>query len=295
MIPALKTIQEAFINQGQLVTSRDIYLKHNVELFGPLKILPASKTIAARFAKPGASKPKSNVTTIGEAPDGFGKTLNWDNDDQKLAVIVFLNAGDPLGVMISGVKKTDTIQFVSATGNASFAEDTKNEGFGAFIGVVAAGLSVTASAFGAPELAPVIGAAADFAKSKFKEEKVKTKRRDPFGEDPGTGHKARQEGGVVVTLPLGTTTQIFSSGNGDHKERWIREPGTREDEKQPDHIKGKGVFFLQSGNNNKRKIEADGDIIIYPWDHIFDDNFGFYRLHVLLERGNGKEAPIPGL
>ena len=62
--------------------------------------------------------------------------------------------------MISGVKKTDTIEFVSDTGIASFAEETQNKGVGAFIGVVAAGATVAASAFGAPELAPVIGSPA---------------------------------------------------------------------------------------------------------------------------------------
>jgi hypothetical protein len=292
MKPEFIDFQTVVNKQGMLATSRDKYLKQNVDLFGPKSELSASKTIAARFAKAGAVKPKSNITVIGEAPDGFGKTVNWHADDAKLAVIAFLNSGDPLGVMISGVKATDTIRFVSATGTASFSEETENEGVGAFIGVIAAGATVTASAFGAPELAPVIGAAAEFAKTQFKEEKVKTKRRDPFGEDPGTGHKAKQEGGVVVSLPTGATTQLFTSGTSDHRERWIKEPGTRDTFHLPDHMKGKGAFFLMGGTDNKRIAPADGDIIIYPWDHIFDDNFGFYRLHILLERGSGKPPVV---
>jgi hypothetical protein len=293
MKPSFTKIQTLIDKNGQLTASRQMFLKRNVELFGPRKLLPARQTIAARLTKAGAPKPQTTITVVGDAPPGFGKTVNWHPNDAKLAVIVFLNAADPLGVMISGVKTTDVIRFVSATGNASFSEETENEGVGAFIGVVAAGATATAAAFGAPELAPVIGAAEKFAKDRFKEKKVKTKVRDAFGEDPGSGHKARQEGGVVVSLPTGATTQNFISGNSDHKERWIKEPGTRDAKHQPDHMKGRGAFFLQSGSTNKGKATADGDIIIYSWDHQFADNFGFYRLHVLLERGDGK-LPDPG-
>jgi hypothetical protein len=208
----------------------------------------------------------------------------WHPDDAGLAVVVFLSAADYLGVMISGVRATDTIEFVDAVGIASFAEETENEGAGAIIGIVAAGASVAASAFGAPEAAPIIGAAAKFAESRFQENKVRTKRRDPFGEDPGTGHHARQEGGVLVSLP--EARQIYYSGNSDHEERWIKKPGTRDTAHLPDHVKR--AFFLQSGSSNKHAAGAEGDFIIYPWDHIFTDNFGFYRLNILLKRGSGR-------
>jgi len=276
--------RQALINKdARLAASRLAYIRRNTAVFGQAKVIPASRTIAGRFARSGEPRPRSTVTVVGEAPDGFGKQVMWAPEDAALAAIVFLNAGDSLGVMISGVKATDTIEFIFAGGLASFAEETENEGVGAFIGVVAAGATVAASAFGAPELAPVIGAAAKFAADRFQEKKVKTKRRDPFGEDPGSGHKARQEGGVLVSLPA--ARRMFYSGNGDHEERWIKEPGTRDDQHRPDHVKD--AFFLQAGKSNKRTATQDGDIVIYPWDHIFEDNFGFYRLHVLLERGSG--------
>jgi len=115
-----------------------------------------------------------------------------------------------------------------------------------------------------PEVYSAIGAAAKFAESRLQANKVRTKRRDPFGEGPGTGHKARQEGGLIVSLP--EARQIFTSGNSDHKERWIKEPGMRDTAHLPDHIKGKGAFFLQSGSTNQHTTGAEGDIIIYPWD-----------------------------
>jgi hypothetical protein len=60
-------------------------------------------------------------------------------------------------------------------------------------------------------------------------------RRDPFGEDPGTGHKARAEGGVIVSMP--EAKQIFYSGNGDHTDRWIKQPGVRDNAHRPDHVR----------------------------------------------------------
>jgi hypothetical protein len=281
-------INSTIQKQGLLNASRSSYVQRNIAAFGPRTLLPASKTIAAQLTKPGQAKPKSDVVVIGEAPNGFGKQVLWHPEDASLAVVVFLNAGDPLGVMISGAKATDTIQFVSSVGIASFAEETENEGVGSFIGIVAAGAVVAASAFGAPELAPVIGAAEKFAQSRFQENKVKTKRRDPFGVDPGTGDKARQEGGVIVSLP--EARQIYYSGDSDHEERWIKEPGTRDSAHLPDHVKG--AFFLQSGTDNKRRAGVDGDFIIAPWDAKFTDNFGFYRLNVLLKRGNGKPPVV---
>ena len=137
-------------------------------------------------------------------------------------------------------------------------------------------------------MAPIIGAATKFAQDEFQEKKVKTKRRDPFGVDPGSGLKAREEGGVIISLP--GAGQIFYSGNTDHRERWIKKPGTRDDAHMPDQVRD--AFFLQKGRGNKRVAGTDGDIIIAPWDWKFGDNFGYYRLDVLLKRGNGKPPVI---
>jgi hypothetical protein len=53
----------------------------------------------------------------------------------------------------------------------------------------------------------------------------------------------------------------------------------------PDHIKGKGAFFLNGSSWNRAIAGKAGDDIICAWDHAFEDNVGFYRLHALLRRG----------
>jgi hypothetical protein len=238
--------------------------------------------------KPGEVPPKSEIVTVGEQPEGFGKQVVWDPADAGLALVIFINPADDLGVMISGVKATDTIDFVAAAGIASFAEETENESIPSLIGIVAAGADLAANAFGAPEAVPVIAAGEKFAQDRFQEKKVKTKRRDAFGVDPGSGLKARAEGGVIVSPPSAGT--IYYSGDSDHQERWIKKPGTRDSQHLPDHVRD--AFFLQGRPKDKRTATEAGDIFISAWDWFFPDNFGFYHLHVLLQRGSGKPPVI---
>lgn len=62
----------------------------------------------------------------------------------------------------------------------------------------------------------------------------------------------------------------------------------------PESMKGKRAFFVQPGPNNKERAREDGDILIYPFDHKFEDNFGFYRLNIILERRDGSETDDDG-
>lgn len=270
-----------------LITDVRDWSLRNEAVFGKKKIIPPAKTIPGRFVVAGAEAPKSKLEQIGESPDGFGKIVHWAHEDRGLALVAFLSSCDNLGVAITGVEAGDSVQIVSATGIASFAEETKNAYAGAYIGIVAAGAKVTAAAFGAPEVAPLIDAAAALAETRFQTAKVKTKRRDPFGQDPGSGHKARQEGGVLISIPRpGVTTQIYYSGNDDHKDRWIKKPGVRDFTHYPKHVPPAGAHFLLSGASNSRQASGAGDIIMVAWDHDFQDNYGYYRLHVLLGRGS---------
>jgi hypothetical protein len=269
---------------GVRTARRSVYMQRNAARYGARRTVPASHTIPGRLARPGDPQPRSTITTVGEAPDGFGKQVLWDARDDELALVIFLNAADPDGVMISGAQKSDTIEFVSCTGIASFSTDTENEGVGALIGIAAIGANLGAAAFGAAAAAPLINAAAAFAQDRFKEKEVKTMRRDAFGEDPGTGHKARAEGGVIVSMP--EAGQIFYSGNADHQNRWIKQPGLRDNAHRPDHVRNAYFLDKRSTTRNRRTALAGGDFVINAWDHEFTDNVGSYRLHVLVKRGS---------
>jgi len=282
------------IDEHGVQTARaSVYMQRNAARYGARRTVPASRTIPGRLVRAGDPKRRSTITTVGEAPDGFGKQVLWDPQDRQLALVIFLNTGDPDGVMISGALPSDSIEFVKCTGIASFSTDTENEGVGALIGIAAIGANLGAAAFGAAAAAPLINAAAAFAQDRFKEREVKSMRRDPFGEDPGTGHKARAEGGVIVSMP--EAGQIFYSGNGDHTDRWIKQPGVRDNAHRPDHVRNAYFLDNRSTTQNRRTALAAGDFVISAWDHEFGDNVGYYRLHVLMKRGtNGRPKPQPG-
>jgi hypothetical protein len=251
------------------------------------------KTIAAKpFQKPKAGAAvaaggRSSLTVVGGEglPEGFGKGFTWDRAEDEALLVMFINAADPLGVSIDGLKEGDYVQVLSASGVASFSEDKGNPTASSIVGLVAAGAKVATTIGGIPEVVPVIDAAEKFAQDQFKATNAKTKRRDTFGVDPGSGHKARQEGGILVCLPEAGGT--FYSGDGDHKDRWIKGDGVRTDDKLPAHLYGS--FFPRQGfaDHNTRMVRQSGQVYVVPWDWKFEDNAGFYKVFVKLKKGNG--------
>jgi hypothetical protein len=257
------------------------------------------KVAAVPFQKPklapgvaAAPAGRSSLTVVGGEglPAGFGKGFFWDRSEDEALLVVFVNAADPLGISIDGLQAGDTVQIMSASGIASFTEDKGNPLASSIVGLVAAGANVAITAAGAPEVVPVINAAEKFAQDQFKATNAKHKRRDAFGVDPGSGHKARQEGGILVCLPEAGGT--LYSGNGDHKERWIQGDGVRTDDKLPAHLFG--AFFPRQGFNdhNTRVVRQGGQMYLVPWEHAFDDNAGFYKVFVKLKKGNGPPPVI---
>ncbi|HEY6159783.1 MAG TPA: hypothetical protein VI112_01130 [Bacteroidia bacterium] len=228
-------------------------------------------------------------------PDGFGQSITWDRSQKETLLILYLNAADNKGISIEGMKAGDWIQVTSAAGLASFSESEKNKYTNSLIGVVAEGLKLGAELEGYPEAAPFIGKAEAFAQQYFKPELVKTKRRDAFGVDPSDGLKARAEGGVLICLP-GSEGPYFSGGDnsGGHK-RWIQGDGTRIKKNYPAHVQH-GFFLIQDESNgdlselNSARINKDGEVYLIAWDSKHDDNFGYYKLHVKIIRGDNQKA-----
>jgi hypothetical protein len=246
--------------------------------------------LGKKAGKPGAltAGTRMALTVVGGEglPPGFGSGFTWDRVENEALLVMFINAADPLGISIDGMQAGDQVQVLSASGIASYSEDKGNPLASSIVGLVAAGAKVAATAAGAPEVIPVINAADQFAREQFKATNAKTKRRDSFGVDPGSGHKAHQEGGLIVCLPEAGGT--FYSGNGDHRERWIKGDGVRTDDHIPAHVFGS--FFPRQGftdTHNTRTVQQSGQMFVLPWDWKFEDNAGFYKVFVKLKKGNG--------
>jgi hypothetical protein len=234
--------------------------------------------------------PGSQIVGVGTGPDGFGQTFQWDRKDDKVLLAVFLNGADELGVCIAGVARSDIIQITSAAGIASFSEDKGNPTASSLVGLVAVAADATLGATGNGAFVPVVNAVESFAKDQFKATNAKTKRRDAFGVDPGSGHKARQEGGLIVTLPEAGGPYY----SGEPTSRWIRGDGTRSDENMPAHIPSGTAFFPMHGfpSHNTRTITQDGEVYLLPWDWKHTDNAGYYKVFVLLQKGPPLPDPV---
>lgn len=247
---------------------------------GGLKIKKAN--VIARNSSPGNA-----VVQVGDQPENFGKTFIWDRKDDEILLVMFINAADSYGTSILGVQDCDEIQITSAAGIASFSEDKGNPTASSLVGLIGTGLKAAGGIVGFPEAIPVINAAEKIAQEEFKATNVKTKRRDAYGVDPGTGHKARQEGGLVVSLPR--AAQPYYSGDGDHTERWIKGDGERKDLNRPNHVKW-GYFPMPTNtifNNARRTVRgSNAPLYITPWDWQFDDNAGFYKVFLYIKKAN---------
>lgn len=250
-----------------------------------LKGMKAGKTAAAPHTKGSAlAVIKADATTVGNPPTGFGLGFVWDRADNEALLVIFLNAADSLGVSIEGVQAGDQVQFLGASGVASFSEDKGDPLASSIVALIAAGAKVAADEENAPEVKPLIDAAEQFAKDQFKATNAKNKRRDAFGVDPASGLKAREEGGVLICMPEAGGT--FYSGDSDHKSRWIQGDGVRSDDHLPSHVAG-GFFPLQGRlDHNTRTAEQTAPMFVLPWDWNFDDNAGFYKVFLKLIKGN---------
>jgi hypothetical protein len=245
-----------------------------------------AETTIKPFAGPGGPS-GSSVVTVGTAPSGYGQVVLWDPSDTTLAVVAYLNAGDDLGVMISGAQQGDQISVYSASGICSFADDTKNDGVASIIGLLGSLVAVGVAIFSSPAAAPFIEEGAAYAAQMFPESQKPSKFRDPFGIEPGTGAKCKEEGGVLISLPQAGGN--YYSGDDDHKELWIKSPGDRIPPNYPPQIPGGDAFFLWNDwpsfyAGNQALASTGGDFIIYPWDWNFGDNNGSYRLDITLTR-----------
>jgi hypothetical protein len=220
---------------------------------------------------------------IGQAPEGFGPVFNWDRDTfEEVELSLFINAADPLGVMITGAKAEDRITITSASGLASFtqADGSLAPSFAGFVFALSGGVAVHKGA-DKESTGKIVDAATKFAEQLFKDDDVNKLRRDAFGREPESGNHAKREGGIVVCLPRANGPYY----SGSDKKFNLKSNDPRTDSQKPAHVRF--GFFLVRGDENhmSRRVGADGEIYVLGWDHRFDDNAGTYHVRLRLERG----------
>jgi hypothetical protein len=224
---------------------------------------------------------------IGEPPEGFGKGFKWDRMDAEVLFEMFINPADPLGIVIEGVEPGDKVTVLTVAGVASFAKNTGNPLASSIIGLVGRAAEIGAPLLGYGAATPFINVAAQWAQQQFAATGAPEKCRDGFGVDPGSGHKARAEGGVLITMPGGPGSGPFYSGDDstEGRKRWIKSPGDRDYLHNPDHVGAQGFFPVrdQPAQNNRR-VARPGEIFVTPWDWKFADNAGVYRLKMQITR-----------
>lgn len=278
-----KTIEDfrKKINEKMRLSPKDLKDFYKIKRPAP----PPSSSKTDRQAAP--------ATTL-NLPKGYQENFfSWDRKEDTLLVL-FVATNDDLGISIDGLQYGDRISIESASGQASFSTeyDWGNIVGASITAVLGKGLEILDKTYTAGQFSGLIKKGEDFMQDQFKDYKKPGKVRDAFGVDPGSGHKAKQEGGVLVCLP-GNIGASYSSKDRNH---WIKEPGDRYDIAQPPQIED-GFFVMRNANHNTRYIRSTnkGQVVVLAWDHIFKDNIGYYKVAVRLIKGNGKieEPPEP--
>jgi|SRR5215469_9097315 len=277
-------------------TDNDPYIR-GIERFGPVHSTHSVARIVSsrrlgedermRLRRGGgviAREAPGDVMTLGDRPEGWGVSVDW-NTDEDMAIVAFVNSSSVDGLRVTGVTDWDTFQLDTASGSATYAVDTENEGIPGLISVVAVGAGVAAGVFGQAELAPLIDKAAQYAKQQFPERQVNAKSRDAFGVEKNGG-LAQQEGGVIVCAPA--AHQFYYSGDDSDggRRRWIQGNGQRIRQNFPRHIVADTAFFLLP-EAPVETLRGDGSMFIGAWDgqDAFRDNSGFYQVSFILRRG----------
>jgi hypothetical protein len=245
---------------------------------------------AVYLKKRGTERPKTGpvkfavgAVVVGNQPEGYGSVAIWDRKEKENIFVCFIAAKDDLGTAIVNLKKGDRVEVLYATGMAEFS-GKKGEQLESIVTFAVKGAAAAGAAAGKvpPQALRAIEKGADYAGKVFKmlgDSDV----RDAYGKDKNRETK-RQEGGVLICMP--EAGGVFYSG-GDRK-RWVqgKDGGERTDDRQPEHMKGRGAFFPIQGNqaHNTRTAKADGILHLIAWDFNFPDNSGYYRVIIRVTR-----------
>lgn len=217
---------------------------------------------------------------------------------------ITLSSNDSKGIVIEGLLQGDNLAVTFAEGICSFSA-TDLSPIAGVVTVVGAitqvGLTVVSDgAFAAA--APVFNAATTEIAGYFVDKTSDSKHRDAFGADPN-GVFQHDEGGVIVCMPEARST-IFSNEN--------TQPG-RDDSSDYDK-RGRLIaytpslvkddynsFFLcrdaaDGTMNGTVKLDSgEAALVAFDKSDAFDDNNGYYTLHLVITRAGNNPAQVQEL
>lgn len=286
----LADITNEIKNNAKLGTGISLLTNHSTVSKTTRKFSPAKPFLPVKVKTGTATvKDNSQLVTVGNQPDGFGSGFIWDRSHDEILLAMFINPADYLGVYVDGIMPGDWVEVTSAAGIATFSTDQGHPFISSLVGLAASGGDAIATYLGGAAVIPVIDAAEKFIQDQLKGTGQGTKKRDAFGVEPGTGLKARAEGGVLVCLP--DSGGPCYSGDTDHQNRWIKSPGDRKLSNNPPQVIG--AFFISQGSpNNKMQAGMAGQVYVLAWDWNFGDNAGYYKVFVHIKKGTITQPPI---
>lgn len=198
---------------------------------------------------------------------------------------VSIPANNDVGAIISGVLPGDTLIVYSASGIASF-EKTSMKLVKAVLGVanaIAGDVLMFATEGAAAPFVAAWNSAVTQIGDAVGDADIQSKRRDPYGRDPGTGDYASHEGGLIVCMPeckgaIYATDDYYLDGDSKDHGRQTKYYSKAAVEHN--------VLFPCPVNGGQMRATASigGSISILAFDSKFDDNAGAYSVGLCVVR-----------
>ena len=210
----------------------------------------------------------------------MGTDFSWDRSSPSISLVLFVNAADPTGVSISNLEANDEVNVTDMAGLAAFDADKGNSAAHSIVGLLLSTGEAIAEHTGHGAFNGPIEDLEAIARQAFGANNPVGKVRDAFGVAEDGNHKARQEGGILVTLP----GAIGPYRSGEDEKLWIQGDGERTDPNRPGHVEF-GFFPRRDPRHNRRKAGRPGRMFVTAWDWRYTDNAGYYKVFLTITRG----------
>lgn len=216
--------------------------------------------------------------------DKFTPDVVFPDDGQAISFWTVVSGNDEVGLVIDNLKKGDVVSIHSLSGIASFTE-SNNKLFAGFVAIASGILQDGASVYTKDQAKATNKAIAEQTDILVKElsKDVKHKRRDGYGQDPGTDDFAKHEGGVIMCMPSAHGAVYATSNN--YLEAGAKYNG-RLTEYFSENIKRLNCWFpcRREGGVMSQTCETNGPLHVLAFDQKFTDNSGSYTMKVQVTR-----------